>query len=90
MSFNSAYCSYSGQVCYHKIGTTPEDDPVVYQDPEHPDYHYGAEVSDDGDYLILTISESCDPVNKVYIAKMTSVLSGNPEFLKLVEYDFNY
>jgi len=30
----------------------------------------GATVSDDGDYVVLSISESTDPVNRLFIARL--------------------
>ena len=42
-------------VCYHRIGTTQDQDPVVYQRHELPHYFVGAAVTDDGRYLIITL-----------------------------------
>ncbi len=50
----------------------------------------GAKVSFDGKYLILTVSESCDPANKLYIASLDG-FDGSAKSLKLtriVECDF--
>ncbi|KAJ3194933.1 hypothetical protein HK101_001543 [Irineochytrium annulatum] len=76
-------------VMYHKIGTPQSADFVVYKDPEHPDYIFGSSVSDDGKYLILTISESCDPKNLIYIADLekgsdANGLTGRFDFVKIV------
>lgn len=52
---------------YHRLGTPQEQDQVVFEDPENPKWLYGSEVSDDGAYLLVTIGESCDPVNRLYL-----------------------
>ena len=43
------------KVMFHRIGTRQEDDVVVYYRPDHPEWGYQVEVSDDGRYLILTV-----------------------------------
>jgi len=43
------------KVMYHRLGTAQEDDVVVFYRPDHPEWGYRANVTDDGHYLILTI-----------------------------------
>ena len=43
------------KVMYHRLGTSQENDVVVFYRPDHPEWGYGVEVTDDGHYLILTI-----------------------------------
>jgi len=45
------------KIYYHKLGDTQENDRLVFQDPEHPLRYYGTGVSEDGRFLILSISE---------------------------------
>ncbi len=42
---------------YHRLGTPQSDDVLVYRRPDHPDWNFGANVTEDGRYLILTISK---------------------------------
>ncbi|KAJ3091557.1 hypothetical protein HK102_000096 [Quaeritorhiza haematococci] len=81
----------NAMLCYHKIGTSQDEDLICYKDPENPDHIFGAEVTDDGKYVILTISESCDPANKLYIAEINATdvngegLKDAPKFTKIVD-----
>ncbi len=43
------------KVMYHSLGTSQQDDVVVFYRPDQPDWGYNLEVTDDGRYLILTI-----------------------------------
>ncbi len=43
------------KVMYHRLGTSQENDVVVFYRPDHPEWGYDVEVTDDGHYLILTI-----------------------------------
>lgn len=55
---------------YHKIGTPQADDILIYLDTANPTHSPSADVSDDGKYIILTISKDCDPVNKLFIVDL--------------------
>lgn len=45
------------KVYYHKLGDAPEDDVMIYEDPEHPLRFNGASVSDDERYIFIYCSE---------------------------------
>ncbi|MCF8225647.1 MAG: prolyl oligopeptidase family serine peptidase [Bacteroidales bacterium] len=48
----------NNKVYYHKIGTSQEDDKLVYKDTEHPLRGFNVRVTDDNQYLIITSTES--------------------------------
>lgn len=84
---------------YHVLGTSQEEDILLHSDPQNPSHMFGAEITDDGRYLILTTSASCDPKNKIWVAKLAATGDGsfgispsqNLEFTKLVnEFDSEY
>jgi prolyl oligopeptidase len=52
-------------VSFHKIGTKQADDKLVCRRPDHPDWNFGVTPTDDGKYLVLTMSRSTDPQNQV-------------------------
>lgn len=58
------------QIYYHYLGTDQTLDSVCFSIPENPNHMPGASISDDGKYVIFTVSESCDPANKVYIGSL--------------------
>jgi hypothetical protein len=58
------------QLYYHRLGTSQESDVLCYEAPDHPNWMCGASVSDDGDYVVLSVSESTDPVNRLYVARL--------------------
>lgn len=43
---------------YHKLGDTQEQDKLIYEDKAHPSWGFYGGVTDDGRYLILSITES--------------------------------
>ena len=51
----------------HKIGTEQTEDTLVWSDPDHPDRFYGASVTQDGDWLVVSVSEGTSSNNALLI-----------------------
>ena len=45
------------KVYYHKVGTSQEEDILVYEDPSHPKRFFTAQTTEDEKYLIIFFSE---------------------------------
>ncbi len=48
------------KVYLHRIGTSQDEDEVVYERPDNPDWGPRGEVTDDGEHLVITISVGTD------------------------------
>ncbi len=48
------------KIFFHKIGTSQEKDKMIYEDKEHPLRYKGAFVTEDQQWLILSLSEGTD------------------------------
>ncbi|XP_071110452.1 LOW QUALITY PROTEIN: prolyl endopeptidase-like [Haliotis cracherodii] len=79
---------------YHRLGTDQSEDVLVAEFPEHPRWMIGAEVSDCGRYLVMTIHEGCDPVNRLYYVDLKSMqneIRGVLSYVKIVDnFDAEY
>ncbi|CAG5133432.1 unnamed protein product, partial [Candidula unifasciata] len=75
---------------YHKLGTSQEEDVLVAETPEHPQWMIGAEVSDCGRYLLLTPREGCDPVNRLYYVDLQGLSEGITGVLPYVKVVDNF
>jgi len=58
--------NYFHKLYYHKIGTPEEQDPLIYERKDHKDWLFNAAVTDDGQYLIINVSQGTDPKNRVF------------------------
>lgn len=54
------------KVYYHRLGTDQSADRLILELPDHPDWGFGPEVTEDGRYLILHISQGTDRRNRIY------------------------
>ncbi|CAL5025978.1 unnamed protein product [Urochloa decumbens] len=64
------------EVYYHFLGTNQSQDVLCWRDPDHPKYIYIPEVTEDGKYVVLSVSETSDPVNKLYYCDLSSLAHG--------------
>ena len=61
------------QLWYHVVGTPQARDRFVYAVPEEPEWMIGAEVTDDGGYLLISLSAGCEPVNRLFFLELESL-----------------
>jgi len=81
---------------YHRLGTKQSEDVLVAEFPDHPKWMCGAELSNDGRYVMLMIREGCEPVNRMYVCDLEKIgykINGLLPYDKIVdnfdaEYDF--
>ena len=59
--------NYFQKVYYHKLGSPQTDDVLAYERPDQKDWLFGGTVTEDGNYLILTVFQGTDVKNRVYV-----------------------
>jgi prolyl oligopeptidase len=83
------------KVYYHRIGRPQSGDELIYDRPDQPDWIFAANVSDDGQYLIITVFQGTDVRTRLYFVDLDN--PGKPEINNPVvrmidkldaEYDF--
>jgi prolyl oligopeptidase len=55
---------------YHRLGTDPAGDRLVFSRPDRPEWGFEPEVSDDGRLLVLGVWRGTDPENRIYVADL--------------------
>ncbi len=55
---------------FHKLGTTQDDDKLVYERKNEPKWGFGGHVTEDGDYLIIQVWLGTEPKNRVFYKKV--------------------
>ena len=69
------------KVFFHTLGTTQDDDALVYERPDKPDWGFVAEVTDDGRFLLITQTEGTDNRNRVFVRDLGKPASTIQPFL---------
>src|SRR6267378_1382825 len=62
---------------YHRIGRPQSRDELIYDRPDQPDWLLDGTVSDDGQYLIITVSQGSDVRTRLYFIDLDN--PGKPE-----------
>jgi prolyl oligopeptidase len=73
---------------YHRIGTPQADDVLIYERPDQPDWGLYGNVTEDGDYLIISISQGTDTRNRLYYKDLRRANARVVELLN--DFDANY
>lgn len=58
------------KVYFHQLGTKQDKDQLIFEDKNNGDYNFGASVTDDENYLVLTISKSTSG-NQLMVKNLT-------------------
>jgi len=61
---------------FHALGTPQTADLLIAENKSEKNWMFGAEITDDGRYLLVSVSESCDPVNRLFVAEIAAAAEG--------------
>ncbi len=77
-SGNAMLAKNTGQkLFYHRLGEPQAKDQLVLERPDHPQWGITATVSDDGEYVIIYISDGTNPNNRIFFIDLGS--AGKPK-----------
>ena len=60
------------KVYFHRIGTAQDKDELVYERPDQPDWGFGADVTDDGRWLLIFQSEGTNRENRIFLKDLSN------------------
>ncbi|MBU0641565.1 MAG: prolyl oligopeptidase family serine peptidase [Planctomycetes bacterium] len=58
--------NYYNKLYFHRLGTDQAGDKLVYHRPDEKEWGFSGDVTDDGRYLIISISKGTERKNRVY------------------------
>jgi prolyl oligopeptidase len=58
--------NYFHKLYFHKLGTAQSADALVYERKDHKDWNFNGQVSEDGRFLIINVSQGTDPKNRIF------------------------
>jgi prolyl oligopeptidase len=82
--------NFNNKVYYHKVGTQQSDDVLVYYRPEHPDWLYQGEVSDDGRYLVITIELGSSDRYRIAVKDLAEMYSMPVEIIDNFDNEYTF
>ncbi len=80
--------NYYQKLYYHELGTPQSEDVLVYHRPDQKEWMFDGEVTEDGRYLIISVSQGTDPRNLIFYKDLSDP---NAEVVELIrEFEANY
>ena len=58
--------NYFQKLYYHRLGTGQSEDKLIYERPDNKELGFNSAVTDDGRYLIISVSQGTSPKNRLY------------------------
>jgi len=75
---------------YHKLGTPQSQDVLVYERPDHQDWGFGGDVTESGDYLIITVWKGTAPQNLLFYKDLRDPAAKIVELLGEFEAEYGF
>ncbi len=82
--------NYFQKLYFHKLGTAQADDVLVYERPDRKEWGFGGGVTDDGRYLIVSVSQGTDPKNRVFYKDLQAPDARVVELLNDFDASYNF
>ncbi len=82
--------NYFHKLHFHKLGTPQSEDALVYERKDHKDWNFGGQVSEDGRFLIINVSQGTDTKNRIFYKDLQKADANVVELLNKQDaaYDF--
>ncbi len=75
---------------FHRVGTSQADDMLIYANPDKPAWSFGGRVSEDGRYLIISVSRSTQDENIVFFKDLAAPLGMARKLTPDFEHAYNF
>jgi len=82
--------NFHHKLYYHKVGTSQSEDKLIYERPDHKEWGFGGEVTEDGMYLIINVWKDTDPRNLIFYKDLTKQDSRVVELISEFENDYRF
>ncbi len=82
--------NFNHKLFYHTLGTPQAADVLVYYRPEHPEWQYEGEVSEDGRYLVISIVVGTDARQRIVVRDLTEPYAMPFELIDNFEHEFTF
>lgn len=78
------------KVFYHRVGAPQSEDVLVYKRPDHPDWGFQAEATEDGRYLVITTWQGTDDRFRVTYRDLSEPYAMPVDLIDNFENDYTF
>ncbi|RMG12074.1 MAG: S9 family peptidase, partial [Cyanobacteria bacterium J055] len=80
--------NYFQKLYYHRLGTEQSEDTLIYDRPDEKEWGFSGFVTEDGNYLIISVWKGTDPKNLLFYKDLTA--SNSPVIELISEFEAEY
>lgn len=77
-------------IYYHRVGDAQPDDILVFHRPDHPEWGYSSDVTEDGRYLIITVHVGTDDRYRVFYKDLNKPLAAAVPLIRNFDHEFGF
>ena len=74
---------------FHRLGTPQDQDTLVFERKDQPDWLFGADVTEDGRFLIVVQNEGTKPENRVFVKDLSKASAEIVPFLDKFDAEYS-
>jgi len=82
--------NYFQKLYYHKVGTAQSEDTLIHEDKQNKDFGFYGRVTDDGRYLVITVTQGTDRRNRVLYKDLAKENAPVVELIDKFEAEFDF
>ncbi len=82
--------NYFQKLYYHRLGTPQSEDLLVYHRPDQKEWGFAGGVTEDGDYLIISVWRGTDPKNLLFYKDLRDPNSPVVELIREFQAEYNF
>jgi len=82
--------NYFQKLYYHRLGTPQSEDLLVYHRPDQKEWGFAGGVTEDGDYLIISVWRGTDPKNLIFYKDLRDPQSPVVELIREFEAEYSF
>ncbi|MFS8778627.1 prolyl oligopeptidase family serine peptidase [Synechococcus sp. W70.1] len=82
--------NYFQKLYYHRLGTPQSEDPLVYHRPDQKEWGFAGGVTEDGNYLIISVWRGTDPKNLLFYKDLRDPNSPVVELIREFEAEYSF
>jgi len=82
--------NHNQKVYYHRLGTSQADDVLVYRRPDHPDWGFSTDVTEDGRYLVITVWKGTDHRYRVTYKDLAEPYAMPVDLIETFDNDYTF
>ena len=82
--------NYFQKLFFHKIGTSQSEDQLIYQRADQKEWGFGGYVTEDGNYLIISVWKGSDRKNQLFYKDLTKADAKVVELISGFDADYDF